>query len=1797
LIGHKQEPAVKSHATAQKSAHSAKPNASHSAQPFFQKQAEQRAGNAAKGSLQQQLVTGHPGDAYEREADAMADAATAPTPASDRPEGRTLHQRITPLIQRQAASEQEEEPVQAQAEAKDEEEPVQTQAEAKDEEEPVQAQAEAKQEEEPVQAQAEAKQEEEPVQAQAEAKDEEEPVQAQAEAKDEEEPVQAQAKDEEEPVQAQAEAKDEEEPVQAQAEAKDEEEPVQAQAEAKDEEEPVQAQADSSVIPPAATDVQEQLRSRRGQGNPLPEGVRQHMELNFGADFSGVRIHTDDPAVQLTRLLRANAFTQSNEIFFNQGRFAPGTPAGDRLLAHELTHTIQQGAVSPQDTQLQAEPATVQRQEEDDQASILIRPELLDAIRLARGEIGKVNAKQTTADKTRVGWERLVEYFFTAFGQKELIHPDVIKFIRKGKDVMPSWCGIFIWWAYKQAGIPIPDWKLGMSVVDLVKQRKPGELPQKGDIAYRHEPFQHFAMVTGVESPTTAAGKDFKSIRVATVNGNTSGNDNIGGQIEEKWEPISRWTGFFDPVGKLDMPDVPLVRTSVEPEPSATAAEQGAEAAEPAVETPPTDVSGLAEAVTTEPDLPAEGETDVPTEPPEPLPEPQAEPETELPPEPAVPPAEEAAVVEPLPLDGPSDTAMVGFTEASPSQMAATQPGLGAALDSKIQQEQQEQADNAPVLVAKTNGSVDEGLTPPDQIPVPSDSQIGDGVTGAEPGELTAAPHENKGAPPSNEANEKELDKRDEGGFLSWLRDNMKDFLDNIRTKDPGVNTKAGERPNVQLEGEADPGRMAEQRQDAQAQMIGQRDASTAAFKNHPGQQNIQPKQINEQQSAAPSPEATVSIETQPDSGVADYADAPLTADVRQKADELLQPNLQTNLAAAKTQTEQAADERDTDKAAEIAKAEEETAKINQKADADQRNIVIENRGKVAQQQKEGIESAYDQANEFATSADSEQTAARKEIGEKVKDSEGQARDELDKGEAEADKKKQESEKEAADKKKELEKEQEDDSWWDRVASAIKKAVKAITAAIDFIFTKLREAVKTIIEKAKQAAIGLINAARNWVVDKLNKFRDWAKQQVDTYLKDRFPGLAARINGAIDAAVDTAITGVNFVADTAIAGVEALAKGLAAALDKVLQVFQTALKAAVQIAGAVLTGDFAEALRIAIQAACEIAGIDPQPIFDFIDRAAAQITNILKHPKEFLNNVMEAVAGGVRGFVKNIKKHLIGGLLGWLTGALSEVAITLPETFDVKGVFSLVMQILGLTYENIKAKVIKKFPPAATVFSLVEKGFVIIKRLITEGPMALWEEAKAALSNLKEIVLGGIRSFVITTVIKEAVTWLLGLLNPAGALVKILKLIFDFVMFLVERFEQIKDFVVSVYNSVAAIASGSLGPAKAAVEDALARSLPVVIGLLASLAGLGGIGKTVKNIIGKVANPVHKVVDKVIDKIIAFVKKLLKKGKAAAKKVKEKLVQWWKAKTAFTGADGKRHKLFFRGKEKSAKLRIASEEADYRDFLSRLKIKSSDPKKEEKGKAKSSAQGILNTIESLKKQGKANDPDSGAKTSDFEEQLTLLAAQSTILMETEGGDLPESTPPVFGGRTSAGFATSVDVPILTQKGPKGTPADTNLETPVFAILRQRYESPSSKRRFYKLGHLLSSLLHGTGDDFKNLTPQSESGNQLFERQVESRVKKVILDKKEPGIGRFSAQAMYGSQPNKENLLKTIEETDPEPFKTRKRNIVEAEDKVPLTVKAEFTQIDKKGDPVPGGLTFSTPIPNDIRRVYTAYSVK
>ena len=85
----------------------------------------------------------------------------------------------------------------------------------------------------------------------------------------------------------------------------------------------------------------------RSAGKPLDPGTRAWMEPRFRHDFSGVRVHSDGAAAESARALNASAFTLGRDVYFGQGRYEPESSAGRKLLAHELTHVVQQEGVSP----------------------------------------------------------------------------------------------------------------------------------------------------------------------------------------------------------------------------------------------------------------------------------------------------------------------------------------------------------------------------------------------------------------------------------------------------------------------------------------------------------------------------------------------------------------------------------------------------------------------------------------------------------------------------------------------------------------------------------------------------------------------------------------------------------------------------------------------------------------------------------------------------------------------------------------------------------------------------------------------------------------------------------------------------------------------------------------------------------------------------------------------------------------------------------------------------------------------------------------------------------------------------------------------------------------------------------------------------------------------------------------------------------------------------------------------------------------------------------------------------------
>jgi len=281
-------------------------------------------------------------------------------------------------------------------------------------------------------------------------------------------------------------------------------------------------------------------------------------------------------------------------------------------------------------------------------------------------------------------------------------------------------------------------------------------------------------------------------------------------------------------------------------------------------------------------------------------------------------------------------------------------------------------------------------------------------------------------------------------------------------------------------------------------------------------------------------------------------------------------------------------------------------------------------------------------------------------------------------------------------------------------------------------------------------------------------------------------------------------------------------------------------------------------------------------------KAATALGAILRDPIGFLGNLVSGVGGGLKLFMKNAGHHLQQGVLAWLLGTGVGAGLQLPTTFDVLGILVMIAGLLGLSWPNIRARLALKVDPRA--LAAAETGadaIPIVLEARKRGVAGLWSDLKTRVGDLKKDLVGKLVSYLLPTIIIAGVTWIVSLFNPASAFIRACKMIIDIIRFIVTQGRQIIEFVNTVLDAVIAIARGATGGVASLVERALAKSIPVLIGALAAILGVGGIAGKVKAIFQQLARPVNRAIDWVIDKITGLLRKLWAKLKAKMDKRKK----------------------------------------------------------------------------------------------------------------------------------------------------------------------------------------------------------------------------------------------------------------------------------------------------------------------------
>ena len=215
---------------------------------------------------------------------------------------------------------------------------------------------------------------------------------------------------------------------------------------------------------------------------------------------------------------------------------------------------------------------------------------------------------------------------------------------------------------------------------------------------------------------------------------------------------------------------------------------------------------------------------------------------------------------------------------------------------------------------------------------------------------------------------------------------------------------------------------------------------------------------------------------------------------------------------------------------------------------------------------------------------------------------------------------------------------------------------------------------------------------------------------------------------------------------------------------------------------------------------------------------------------------------------------------------MSGANIYIPQGFNFREIVKFVLSVLGLTWQNIRTKLVRAI--GETAVRALETGFQLVVTLVTQGPAAAWEQIQQGITNLREMVMEQIMTFVRDRIVTAAITRLVTSLNPAGAFIQAVIAIYNTVMFFVERLRQITQVAMSFIDSMAAIASGNITAAANRVEQTMAGLLTLVISFLARLVGLGRVSDAVVNVVNRIRAPIDRALDRVVEWIVTQARRL-----------------------------------------------------------------------------------------------------------------------------------------------------------------------------------------------------------------------------------------------------------------------------------------------------------------------------------------
>ena len=1090
---------------------------------------------------------------------------------------------------------------------------------------------------------------------------------------------------------------------------------------------------------------------QRGSGHSLPAELCREMEHELGLSLARVRVHTDSVAAQAALAVRADAFTVGEDIFFAEGAFAPETPAGRKLLAHELAHVAQarrgQTAVSHRGMRF-SRPSDSLEHEAEGVAEQVER-------NLARRE----KARSTTTDPfgTRALGAQLGERMGRLFGSdltNVRVHAGSPAASGATKAVTQAGEIHFRDGAY-QPGTASGDWLIAHELAHVVQQRGTtggragtrAELEREADraasrvvrglpagIALRAsageayafseaEPHDDMAIEPTGGDDDAAAGAGAEASHEGAAPADAHGPPEAGAEdasatpadaraAEAKQddakqahgnpaaaEPATEERAAGGEAGRRHAIDGGADEAGADEAPGAEAEDLGAATAEIGAPVAAEDAGGAGAGG----GAPGGGGGDGPAKPEKAVPAvAAAKPEAGL---------SQLAGVRPdklVPALGQVHTAATGDVGKARAEQRANPPkqlSTGDAAGPK-RAAGPDAASKAAAGAPAANGAAPGGAGKAD-APVKAEVPGGEAKKQARQSEA-AQQQQTAGQMVAEAARSiaswlgswlggsagKRSDDKQQGGMSEAETKQMSGSLDKLPTSAAGIATSPGPAPELAMQGEAqgtaDARRAELETETARLEQQGRADSRVPL-----GEDSIETSVPTEELVARPAPRGAP-----PAAALPTLEGAAPSEEVGFVAKEQHGAEIDAALAKASADVTAERAKHTQEEAKARADADKQVRDLKTKADADHVAARAKAKGESDKARGEWQAEIDKQGKDARKKADKKVAEGMAQVQAEEAKANAEAKQHIEEGQQKAEEEKQKGEREAEEaKQKGKSKSSGFFGWLSSKAKAFFDGIKkAISAAID----AARKAVKAVIDAAKKLAMAAIDLARKAITAAIKAIGD-ALIAISDVLLAAFPGLKAKFQAAIRKAVDVATAAVNKIADGLKQAVQAALDLLGAALDKALGLLEKGLHAIVDAAGAVVQG--------AIKAA--------QAVVEALGTWAKLIKDVATGPGAWLRKLGAAIVDGIRN-------HL------WAAFKTAVVEWFKSKVFELLGVGGIVLQLLlegGLTREHIIQMALDALIvaiPAALIAILIEKLVSMIVpaagalMAIIEGLQAAW---------------------------------------------------------------------------------------------------------------------------------------------------------------------------------------------------------------------------------------------------------------------------------------------------------------------------------------------------------------------------------------------------------------------------------------------------------------------------------------------